>query len=123
METKRIYKPRKNAEEKNNIVVDYFQSGLSLSKYCEAHDLSKSTLADWVKKYEESVNTSSVITTNNFIDVTKEIKEQSFIRSSGTILKEKIKDNDNRKITVRTPNGLELDFDISLLINVLEAFR
>ena len=92
-------------EDKINYVEEYFNSGLSITKFSEEKNLCKSTLATWIRHY----NSANLLTGNTFQNVTPIIKQEPVI------------DNTNIKLTL--PNGISLEFDSSILHQVIKEFK
>lgn len=92
-------------EEKINYIEEYFNSGLSLTDYCKNIDLKRSTLATWIRHY----NSANLLAGNTFQNVTPIIKQ------------EPVTDNTNIKLTL--PNGISLEFDSSILHQVIKEFK
>ena len=92
-------------EEKSNYIEEYFNSGLSLTDYCKKIDLKRSTLATWIRHY----NSANLLAGNTFQNVTPIIKQEPVI------------DNTNIKLTL--PNGISLEFDSSILHQVIKEFK
>lgn len=107
---------QRTPEEKYGIVQDYFSSGLPLTKYARTHNIPRTTISQWVEKYNSSflAETSSAINNNDFINVTKEsieIANTKEIISSKNIIK------------LEMNNAFKLEFDISVLEKVLEIIK
>ena len=107
---------QRTPEEKYGIVQDYFSSGLPLTKYARTHNIPRTTISQWVEKYNSSflAETPSVINNNDFINVTKEsieIAKTKEIISSKNIIK------------LEMNNTFKLEFDISVLDKVLEIIK
>lgn len=47
-------KTRKTNEEKSKLITDYKDSGLSMTKWCKANNISASTLSNWLRDKEHS---------------------------------------------------------------------
>ena len=92
-------------EDKINYVEEYFNSGLSITKFSEEKNLCKSTLATWIRHY----NSANLLAGNTFQNVTPIIKQEPVI------------DNTNIKLTL--PNGIALEFDSSILHQVIKEFK
>ena len=92
-------------EDKINYVEEYFNSGLSITKFSEEKNLCKSTLATWIRHY----NSANLLAGNTFQNVTPIIKQEPVI------------DNTNIKLTL--PNGISLEFDSSILHQVIKEFK
>ena len=92
-------------EDKMNYVEEYFNSGLSITKFSEEKNLCKSTLATWIRHY----NSANLLAGNTFQNVTPIIKQEPVI------------DNTNIKLTL--PNGISLEFDSSILHQVIKEFK
>ena len=92
-------------EDKINYVEEYFNSGLSITKFSEEKNLCKSTLATWIRHY----NSANLLAGNTFQNVTPIIKQEPVI------------DDTNIKLTL--PNGISLEFDSSILHQVIEEFK
>ena len=92
-------------EDKINYVEEYFNSGLSITKFSEEKNLCKSTLATWIRHY----NSANLLAGNTFQNVTPIIKQEPGI------------DNTNIKLTL--PNGISLEFDSSILHQVIKEFK
>ena len=95
------YKP----EEKMKYVEDYFNSGLSLTKFSEARNICRSTIATWIRHY----NSANLIAKNTFQDVTPILKQEPINVSS--------------VVKLYLPNGISLEFDSSILHKVIEEFK
>ena len=93
-------------EERIQHVERFLTSNLSLTKYSENNNLKRSTLATWVRHY----NSANLIANNTFQNVTTIIKNDSLALPNGNI-----------KLNV--PSGISLEFDISLLHQVLEELK
>ena len=94
-----------SADEKAQYVQGYLSSNLSLKEYSEANNLSKSTLATWVRHY----NSANEIASTSFQNITPVLKQDIDIPSS------------NIKLTL--PNGISIEFDSSILHQVIEEFK
>lgn len=94
-----------SAEERNQHVQQYLASGLTLQKYGDLNNLKKSTLAGWVQSY----NKATLVLSTNFQDVTPILKQQSPLTNS--------------MVKLNLPNGLSLEFDSSILHQVIEEFK
>lgn len=92
-------------EEKINYIEEYFNSGLSLTDYCKNIDLKRSTLATWIRHY----NSANLLAGNTFQNITPVLKQDINTSSS------------NIKLTL--PNGITLEFDSSILHQVIEEFK
>ena len=92
-------------EEKINYVEGYLSSNLSLKKYSEANNLSKSTLTTWVRHY----NSANEIASTSFQNITPVLKQDIDIPSS------------NIKLTLQS--GIMLEFDSSILHQVIKEFK
>ena len=107
---------QRTPEEKYGIIQDYFSSGLPLTKYARTHNIPRTTISQWVEKYNSSflAETPSAINNNEFINVTKEsieIANTKEIISSKNIIK------------LEMNNTFKLEFDISVLDKVLEIIK
>jgi hypothetical protein len=85
-------------------------------KYARTHNIPRTTISQWVEKYNSSflAETPSVINNNDFINVTKEsieIANTKEIISSKNIIK------------LEMNNAFKLEFDISVLEKVLEIIK
>ena len=94
-----------SAEERSQHVQQYLASGLTLQKYGDLNNLKKSTLAGWVQSY----NKATLALSTNFQDVTPILKQQSSLTNS--------------IVKLNLPNGLSLEFDSSILHQVIEEFK
>ena len=92
-------------EEKMHYVEEYFNSGLSLTKFCDSRDICRSTISTWIRHY----NSANLLAGNTFQNVTPIIKQEPVI------------DNTNIKLTL--PNGISLEFDSSILHQVIKEFK
>ena len=94
-----------SSDERSQHVQQYLASGLTLQKYGDLNDLKKSTLAGWVQSY----NKATLALSTNFQDVTPILKQQSSLTNS--------------MVKLNLPNGLSLEFDSSILHQVIEEFK
>ena len=92
-------------EEKNKIVTEYYNSGLSLTNFSEKNNLKRSTLATWIRHYESA----NLIANTSFQDITPILKTEN------------IAFNNNIKLTL--PNGIILEFDSSILKKVVNDLK
>ena len=92
-------------EEKMHYVEEYFNSGLSLTKFCDSRNICRSTISTWIRHY----NSANLLAGNTFQNVTPIIKQEPVI------------DNTNIKVTL--PNGISLEFDSSILHQVIKEFK
>ena len=92
-------------EDKMNYVEEYFNSGLSITKFSEEKNLCKSTLATWIRHY----NSANLLAGNTFQNVTPIIKQEPVI------------DNTNIKLTL--PNCISLEFYNFILHQVIKEFK
>ena len=95
------YKP----EEKIKYVEDYFNSGLTLTKFSEERNICRSTIAILIRHY----NSANLIANNTFEDVTQILKQETIKLSS--------------IVKLNLPNGISLEFDSSILHQVIEEFK
>lgn len=96
---------RYSAKERMEYIQKYLESGLSLSIFSKENNIKKSTLATWIRHY----NSANLIANNTFQDITPILKQEPAIG------------NMNIKLTL--PNGISLEFDSSLLHDVLKEFK
>jgi transposase-like protein len=103
---------RYRQEAREEITKNYQESGLSLQKYCQQHDLSEASLKRWVKEFQ---NTFSK----------KPDKEISFVEIP--VPKKVLKPGAEYSLpvlTIRFPNGFSIELsagtEISLVREVLK---
>ena len=96
---------RYSAKERMEYVQKYLESGLSLSIFSKENNIKKSTLATWVNHY----TSANLIASTKFQDITPILKQEQ-----PTI---------NNNIKLSLPNGVSLEFDSSLLHDVLKEFK
>ncbi len=53
-----------SSEEKMHYIEEYFNSGLSLTKFCDSKDICKSTISTWIRHY----NSANLIENNTLED-------------------------------------------------------
>ena len=95
------YKP----EDKMNYVEEYFNSGLSITKFSEEKNLCKSTLSTWIRHYKSA----NLIASSSFQDITPVLKNEP--------------EKESTDIKITLPNGIKLEFDISILGSVMKELR
>ena len=68
---------RRTKEEKLKLIADYEASGLSISKWCTANNISKSTFSGWICRTKSDVTKSK--SKARFVEVAlpAELQEQS----------------------------------------------
>ena len=93
------------ANERAQHVQSYLSSNLSLTQYSKENNLCKSTLATWLRQY----NSANLVSNNSFQDVTPMLKQEPIVSNS------------NIKLTL--PNGVSLEFDSSILPQVIREFK
>lgn len=59
---------RKTKEEKERLIADYKASGLSMGKWCSAHNIAVSTFSGWINKRKKKISKSNC--ENKFVEVT-----------------------------------------------------
>lgn len=112
----------KTPKERIAIIEDFYNRGVTQTKFCEENNLSRTTLHDWLKEYNKE---NSIINSNLFYDVTSEVKNNNLIESQGIIKSKEppivdtptIKDT---KIKIKHPTGVELEFDVSIFKEVVK---
>lgn len=92
-------------EEKMHYIEEYFNSGLSLTKFCDSRDICRSTISTWIRHY----NSANLIAKNTFQDVTPIFKQEP--------------QSINSSIKLTLPNGISLEFDSSILHLVIGEFK
>ena len=92
-------------EDKMNYVEEYFNSGMSLTRFSEERNICRSTLATWIRHYKSA----NLIASSSFQDITPVLKSEP--------------ENENTDIKITLPNGIKLEFDISILGNVMKELR
>jgi transposase-like protein len=95
------YKP----EDKMNYVEEYFNSGLSITKFSEEKNLCKSTLSTWIRHYKSA----NLIASSTFQDITPVLKGEP--------------ETVNTDVKIILPNGIRMEFDISVLKSVMKELK
>ena len=91
--------------EKMHYVEEYFNSGLSLTKFCDSKDICRTTILTRIRHY----NSANLIAKNTKQDVTPTLKQgPKYINSS---------------IKLTLPNGISIEFDSSILHLIIEEFK
>lgn len=113
------------AQDKINIINEYFQSNLSMTKFSIMKGLGNSTLSRWIAIYEKE--NPELFQNTEYIPVLSKMKEPLEIRENDIVEKPKIiqvinEHFNDTKITMEK-DGIKLTFDIENLRNVLEVFK
>ena len=122
-----------SVEEKIDLINEFYESGLSANKFCSMKKMYPTTFGKWIKKYQESLANP----TPGFLDVTSKLTVPSTVSSvpantppallstgmtsSKAEIREAPDQRNKNDIRLKTPNGFELSFDISIIKDVLEA--
>lgn len=135
-------------EEKLNLISDFFKSGLNMRQFCSLKNIAVSTFHDWLSIYNKDIRQSKttidldfiptaeknitesnsnektfIDITNSVIDVTKNVNEPNN-NSLPSLPAVNTSDNSSRSSMVKiTVDRLNLEFDVKILRQVLEAFK
>ena len=96
-------------EYKMEVVQKYLSDNYKVEPFCREIGISKSTFYQWLRIYTESSSNTEVLPTTSFQDVTSIIKQEPNIQ------------NINIKLTL--PSGIILEFDSSILHQVIKEFK
>ena len=105
----------RSKDEKLAIINDFLNSQLSIRQYCVRKGIPLSTLSGWLRIYNASIVVDSnddISPVPNFYNVTSLAKDNSDYN------KKEI--SKNVKLNIK---GITLEFDVSILRNVLEVFN
>lgn len=112
----------KTPTERLAIIRDFYTSGFNVPNYCKSHNIANTTLRDWLKEFNKQ---NGITNKNDFISITTALKNNSLIESEGIITQkttpiiEETKPIQNSIIKLKHPNGYELEFDVSILDEVM----
>ncbi|MEE1281184.1 MAG: hypothetical protein UHK60_02875 [Acutalibacteraceae bacterium] len=75
---------RRTKDEKLKLIADYEASGLSLSEWCTANSISKSTFSDWIRSTKDDVRKPK--RKAKFVEVTipAKLQEQAELQARNT---------------------------------------
>ncbi len=109
------------AEQKIDIINEFYLSKLSVYKFSEIKGLGKMTLYKWLKKYRES---NEELFSDDYVPILSNYKNDNI--DNGVIVpidqSPVIKETKKREITI-IKNDVQLNFDISLLSEVMEVLK
>lgn len=71
---KRVYS-HYTVEEKFKFIEEFYQSQISLTRYCRIKELNKSSFYKWLKLYEEAVGTPTRDTQGSFINISNDVRD------------------------------------------------
>ena len=97
------------SEYKMEVVQKYLSDNYKVEPFCKEIGISKSTFYQWLKIYTQSTSNTDVLTSTSFQNITPVLKKDINTSSS------------NIKLTL--PNGIALEFDSSILHQVIEEFK
>ena len=96
-------------EYKMEVVQKYLSDNYKVEPFCREIGISKSTFYQWLRIYTDSTNNTEALPSTSFQDVTPIIKQEPIV------------ENTNIKLTL--PNGILLEFDSSILHQVIKEFK
>ena len=96
------------SEYKMEVVQKYLSDNYKVEPFCKEIGISKSTFYKWLKIYTQSTSNTDMLTSTSFQNITPVLKQDIDIPSS------------NIKLTL--PNGIALEFDSSILHQIIEEF-
>lgn len=105
----------RSKDEKLAIINDFLNSQLSISQYCKKMRIPASTLSGWLKIYNASIMGAShddISPVPSFYNVTSLAKDNLDYNQNKT--------SKSVKLNIK---GITLEFDVSILRNVLEVFN
>ena len=97
------------SEYKMEVVQKYLSDNYKVEPFSKEIGISKSTFYQWLKIYTQSTSNTDVLTSTSFQNITPVLKQDINTSSS------------NIKLTL--PNGIALEFDRSILHQVIEEFK
>ena len=97
------------SEYKMEVIQKYLSDNYKVEPFCKEIGISKSTFYQWLKIYTQSTSNTDVFTSTSFQNITPVLKQDINTSSS------------NIKLTL--PNGIALEFDSSILHQVIEEFK
>lgn len=136
-------------QEKLNLINEFFKSGLNMAQFCALQNIATSTFHDWLSIYNKNIRQSKTTIDLDFIPTSKKaitdsnVKEKTFIDITNSVIDvtervnepnknslasipgvTKTNDIPNNSSMVRiTVDRLNLEFDVKILRQVLEAFK
>ena len=63
-------------DEKINFIREFFESQISITRFCKNKQLNKSSFYKWLKLYEEAVGTPKRDTQGSFINISNDIQSE-----------------------------------------------
>lgn len=109
----------RSPKERKEIVEDYYKSGSSIKGYARDHNIPKTTLLDWIKKYDSlKLSTFDVRGDALFYDITNDVNESVTKDKPITTISSPI----STSIKLST-SKFTLEFDVDILNKVLEVFK
>lgn len=96
-------------EYKMEVVQKYLSDNYKVEPFCREIGISKSTFYQWLRIYTDSTTNDEALPSTSFQDVTPIIKQEPIV------------ENTNIKLTL--PNGILLEFDSSILHQVIKEFK
>ena len=97
------------SEYKMEVVQKYSSDNYKVEPFCKEIGISKSTFYKWLRIYTQSTSNTDMLTSTSFQNITPVLKQDIDIPSS------------NIKLTL--PNGISIEFDSSILHQVIEEFK
>lgn len=121
----RRQRTKRSANEILEIINDFFKQGITMSAYCKKMDIPRTTLHQWLAKYNNSIGCME-----NF----NEAKNEIAISGTGFIelknhqplvkeIKEKANATSESSIVTLHKGDIKLEFNIECLKKVLGAFN
>lgn len=136
-------------QEKLNLINEFFKSGLNMAQFCALQNIATSTFHDWLSTYNKNIRQSKTTIDLDFIPTSEKVitdsnvKEKTFIDITNSVIDvtERVnepnknsldsipgvtKTNDistNSSMVRITVDRLNLEFDVKILRQVLEAFK
>ncbi len=97
------------SEYKMEVVQKYLSDNYKVEPFCKEIGISKSTFYKWLRIYTQSTSNTDMLTSTSFQNITPVLKQDIDIPSS--------------IIKLTLPNGISIEFDSSILHQVIEEFK
>ncbi len=111
---------RLNANEKFDIIQNYYASGVSIREYSDIVGIGKSTLYKWLELYRSSTQQE-----NTFVPVLNEVITEISKPKIHNLIEDNVQSEDDININdvVLKINDITLNFDVSILSKVLMVLK
>lgn len=111
---------RFNANEKFDMVQNYYTSGVSIQEYSDSVGIAKSTLYKWLELYRSSTEQE-----NMFVPVLNDVVTEISKPKKLDLIIDDIQNKDDHNLNdiVLKMNDITLNFDISILSKVLMVLK